>query len=42
MSDEGGDKHGDTEQEKRDSAGQPTTPIDPDTIREPKPDKRGQ
>jgi hypothetical protein len=36
------DKHGDKEQEKRDTDGQPTTPINPDTVREPKPGKRGQ
>lgn len=40
MSNKQGDKHGDKEQEKRDTDGQ--RPIDPDTVREPKPGKRGQ
>lgn len=39
-SDEGGDKHRDKEQEKRDTDGQ--GPINPDTVREPKPGKRGK
>lgn len=40
MIDKGGDKHRDKEQEKRDTDGQ--RPIDPDTVREPKPGKRGK
>lgn len=40
MNNKQGDKHGDKEQEKRDTDGQ--RPIDPDTVREPKPGKRGQ
>jgi hypothetical protein len=38
--DEDGDKHRDKEQEKRDTDGH--RPIDPDTVCEPKPGKRGQ
>jgi hypothetical protein len=40
MSDKDDSKHGDKEQEKRDTDGQ--GPINPDTVREPKPGKRGQ
>lgn len=35
-----GNKHRDKEQEKRDTNGQ--KPIKPDTVREPKPGKRGK
>ncbi|MGH3885706.1 MAG: hypothetical protein ACRDSZ_03905 [Pseudonocardiaceae bacterium] len=38
--DEQGDKHRDKEQDKRDTDGH--RPINPDTVREPKPGKRGK
>lgn len=40
MSDKDDDKHRDKEREKRDADGQ--RPINPDTVREPKPGRRGQ
>lgn len=40
MSHKDDSKHRDKEREKRDADGQ--RPIDPDTVREPKPGKRGQ
>lgn len=40
MSDKDDNKHRDKEQEKREGDGK--RPIDPDTVREPKPGKRGQ
>ncbi len=40
MSDKGDDQHRDKEQEKRDADRQ--GPINPDTVREPKPGKRGK
>ncbi len=40
VSDKQGDKHRDREREKRDTDGQ--GPINPDTVREPKPGKRGK
>lgn len=40
--DKGGGKHENEEEKRREGDGQPTGPIDPDTIREPPPGKRGQ
>jgi hypothetical protein len=40
MSEQQGNKHGDKQQDKRDADGQ--GPIKPDTVREPKPGKRGK
>ncbi len=40
MGDKDDDKHRDKEGEQRDTDGQ--RPINPDTVREPKPGKRGQ
>ena len=39
--DDGG-RHENEEEKRREGDGQPTRPIDPDIIREPKPGKRGQ